>query len=144
VVIPLRWAGVRHDRRALQSDTQYRVRSKGVALLEVLVAITLLAVAGVGWMSLVHESARAARNAAARDADMQSASATLRHISLWTPSELAAHVGRTRHDGYDVTVSPLAASLWSITVADTLTGATLLATSRYVPESLATRPSDVR
>jgi hypothetical protein len=99
----------------------------------VLVAITLLAVAGVGLSTLLGQTVDGVHRMHRRDADTREASRTLDRVVLWRRDELAARVGTSRVPCCTLQVAPLAPTLFRVALADTVTGAVLLETSVYHP-----------
>lgn len=75
-----------------------RHRRRGFTLLEALIALNILAVAGAVTVRLVHESARQVVAAQHRDDEFARASAFMNAVSLWSAGDLDRHLG-TRVQG---------------------------------------------
>ena len=103
----------------------------GAALIEALVALVLLATTGVAMASHVLQTIELARLAVRRDNEVRAASAALDRVRLWTGSEIAMRMGRTRLSCCELAIQPLSSALYHVAVVDTLTGATLLETTIY-------------
>lgn len=108
-----------------------RRRRRGAALIEALIAITTLVVAGVGMIGFVLQTVENVRLVTMRHAETLSAAAELHTLQLSTPTELAMRVGQSRIKCCDLLVQPLSTALYRVTLADTLTGAAILETSLY-------------
>ncbi|HYD54780.1 MAG TPA: prepilin-type N-terminal cleavage/methylation domain-containing protein [Gemmatimonadaceae bacterium] len=110
-------------------------RRRGATLLEVVVALVILAVAGVALLALVGDTAQALDAQLGRDALGRRAAAAMEATALRTRPELIDLVGRRRADAVDLNVAQLAPALFEIAVTDTATGAVLLRTTLYRPEA---------
>jgi Tfp pilus assembly protein PilV len=110
------------------------VERRGAALLEVLVGLAILLVAGSGLVTLVAQHAHDIRELRRREADTREAAMLLERVARSPRIELAG--GRSTASGeLRVEIGPLAPSLHSVAVIDTRTGAMLLRTSIYAPDS---------
>ena len=66
-----------------------------------------------------------------RDRQARAAASELQRLLLWTQSELASSVGRTRTTCCDLEVQRLSLTLFRVALADTATGSFILETSVY-------------
>jgi type II secretory pathway pseudopilin PulG len=108
---------------------------RGVALLEVMVGLTLLAIAGVGLLVVLAQATDSVHEIDRRDAEARAASALLDGVSLWTRDQLDARIGSTRLADWTLHVAPLTPTIYRMALADTMTGALVLETSMYRPDS---------
>lgn len=109
-------------------------RRRGTSLLEVLVAIVILAVAGVGLITLLGQTGNSLHDALDRDALTRLAATRLEAESLRSPAELQALVGERSAGPLRLHVQQLAGDLFVITATDTLDDAVVLRTTLYRPE----------
>ena len=107
---------------------------RGAALLEVMVALTMLAVAGTAAAGMVSESMRATRQAREADREMREASALFDAVALWTRADLDRHLGERRQGPWLMRVDRSAATLYVVTLTDSSSRRELLRTSLYRPE----------
>jgi len=110
-------------------------RRAGTALLEVLVALTILAVAGVAAVTLAAESAGAVRRAREADDRMRRASAFMDAVALWTRDDLDRRLGDRSQGPWRLTIDHPQPTLYVVTLADSGTGADVLHTALYRPEA---------
>ncbi|MGH7719759.1 MAG: type IV pilus modification PilV family protein [Steroidobacteraceae bacterium] len=113
---------------------------RGAALLEVIVALTILAVAGSSAAALVAGSVRAASRARQADVEMRRASALLEAVALWTRADLDRHLGERRQGAWVMRVDRPWTALYVVTLTDSATGRELLGTSLYRPEAPRAAP----
>lgn len=96
---------MRHDRR------------RGIALLEALLALVLLATAGLAWTALAGQASFALEHAQEREREAAAAAAILARVEILTAPQLDAMVGRRRVDDHAVRVSRILPSLYRIEIA---------------------------
>lgn len=108
-----------------------RRKRRGVALLEVLIALVLLAVLGVGWITLMGQLRVAIHQVRATEREVLDASRLLDGVSLWSRSDFDGRTGTSRTAGFTLHVQPVGPRLYSVIVADTLQDAPLLGTTFY-------------
>jgi type II secretory pathway pseudopilin PulG len=126
-----------------------RCAPRGAALLEVIVALTILAVAGTA----AAEHARACADAVARarraDDETRRASALLDAVALWPREDLDRRLGARPQGPWTMVVERESSTLYVVTLADSarvasdgaaLSGRTLLRTALY--RALPFRPTD--
>ena len=106
----------------------------GAVLLEAIVALTILAIAGAAVVALAVDSARAIERAATADADAQRASALLDAVALWPREDLDRHLG-TRDEGpWRMTVGRPTPTLYTVALADSSERRVLLSTVLFRAE----------
>ena len=112
-----------------------RAKRPGVALLEVMVGLTVLAIAGVGLLVVLAQASDSIHALDQRDAEARAASAHLDRVALWTRDQLDGRIGSTRLADWTLHVASLTPTMYRVALADTATGALLLETSLYRPDS---------
>jgi type II secretory pathway pseudopilin PulG len=126
----------RDGRRRGASATRRRTGSpQGVALLEVLVALTLLASAGVAAVALASESGAAIARARARDESVREASAFFDAVALWTRGDLDRRLGERPQGPWRLRIDRPTATLYVLVLSDSGSGAEVLRTALYRPEA---------
>jgi type II secretory pathway pseudopilin PulG len=111
-------------------------RARGVAMLEVLVGLSILAVAGVALLVLLAQTMDAVDRRYRHDAATRAASARLDEIALWNRAQLDARIGATPHGAWTLRVMALTRTLYHVELADPTTGVGLLKTSLYRPDAI--------
>jgi type II secretory pathway pseudopilin PulG len=106
----------------------------GMALLEVIVAITILVTAGLSTVAWVSQASDAVVRAAATAAEADAASDYLDRIALWTRDDLDRHLGPRRQGVWTVTVERMTPALYIVTMSDGGNSHTILRTVLYRPE----------
>lgn len=104
--------------------------SGGAVLLEVIVALTILAIAGTSALLMAQESARAVSRAREHDREVTKASAFLEAVALWTRQDLDRRLGERREGGWRLRVDRPDRRLYLVTLNDS-TGAELLHTALF-------------
>lgn len=115
-------------------------RRSGVVLLEVLVALTILAVAGVSLAVLATESADAVRRAQAVSFETEHASAFLDAVVLWPRADLDRHLGDRFEGPWRLTIERPLPTLYTVSLADSGTHRELLRTALFRPETRDAQP----
>ena len=103
----------------------------GAVLLEVIVALTTLVIAGVSITVTISESASAIQRVRAADRETRAANAFLNVVSLWTREDLDRHLGTRPQGPWRLRIEHPSSSLYDAVLEDTLTGRLLLSTSLY-------------
>ncbi|HEX5178972.1 MAG TPA: type II secretion system protein [Gemmatimonadaceae bacterium] len=107
---------------------------RGMVLLEAIVALTILAVAGGTALTLAASSLAAIDRAAKTDQASQRASRFLDAVSLWPRADLDRHFG-IRHEGsWLLDIGRPSSTLYVVSLSDSATGRVLFATSFFRPE----------
>ncbi len=115
-------------------------RRRGIALLEVLLAVTVLAVAGVGWTMLAAQNLLALRDAKAREAEVVAASRALAGLIARPTSELERMAGRRRHGEFELRVSVAPPGLVHLELHDAESGRLVLQTHLFRPSEQPDAP----
>lgn len=112
-----------------------RARERGVrggaVLLEVLVAIVVLATAGAAIAGLAVESNRAVQHAQSTEAELRHAEAFFGMVAIWPREDLNRHLGERVQGPWRLRVERYTATLYTITLSDSLSARTLLRTALY-------------
>jgi type II secretory pathway pseudopilin PulG len=112
---------VRHDRR-------------GAVLLEAMVALVILTVAGTSAVTLVAQSADAVRRARVAEEETRRADAFLHAVSLWTRDDLDRRLGDRPQGPWRLEVQRPSPTLYRVVLRDGGDGRTLLRTALFRPE----------
>ena len=119
-------------------------RRRGVALLEVLVALAVLGAAAASLTALALQAGQAADRARRADREVRRASAFLTIVSLWPRQELDLRLGTRRQGDWLLDVSRPAPSVYRLSLRDGTGTRELLRTSLYRPDSAGRRGIDAR
>jgi hypothetical protein len=106
---------------------------RGAVLLEVIVALAIVATAGSALAVEVRESLAAEEHAQAADIESQAAGNYLDIVALWPREDLDGHLGVRAQGPWLLGISRPEPVLYLVTVADSATGAELLRTVLYRP-----------
>jgi type II secretory pathway pseudopilin PulG len=116
-------------------DLTTRRRSRrargGVALLEAIVALTILATAGASAAVLATEVVRVVDRSRSLDRDVARASELLDAVALWTREDLDRHLGDRPQGPWRMRVAHADPVLYDIVIADSTNGVTLVRTTLY-------------
>jgi Tfp pilus assembly protein PilV len=107
---------------------------RGAVLLEALVALTLVAIAGLGMVTLLGQTVEVNRQLHRTERETRRAGEALEGLLVLDRATLAARVGRSRVGCCLLTVEAVTPDLYRVVLSDTATGAAILATSTYLPE----------
>lgn len=91
-------------------------RWRGIALLEVLAAMTILGLAGSALVRYVGESSAAAQRASVREREIERASSLLARLSLARTADIQAREGVSLHDGFEVRIQRIGPRLFHVIV----------------------------
>lgn len=108
-------------------------RRAGVALLEALVALVILTVAGLSATLAVRQGFESVRRAEAADAEMRSASAFLDAVALWTRADLDQRLGNRSEGAWRLQIDRPVPTLYLVALADSTGDRELLRTALYRP-----------
>jgi type II secretory pathway pseudopilin PulG len=108
-------------------------RRSGVVLLEVLVALAIVAVSATAMVALASESLRAAGRAQAADDATAQADDFLQIVALWPRADLDRHLGDRRQGPWNMRVDRPTPTLYTVTLHDS-TGRAVLHTSLFRAE----------
>jgi prepilin-type N-terminal cleavage/methylation domain-containing protein len=115
------------------------VTRSGFALIEVLVAVTLLALGILGWTALLAQTAHTLRATHDREDELRLATRLLARYAVRSRPALVSAAGRRREEPFTVQVTFVTPDLVEVVVLDR-TGRDLLGTSLYRPEEPSNAP----
>jgi len=119
-------------------------RRRGVALLEVLVALAVLGTAAASLTALALQAGRATDAARRADGDTRRASAFLAMVSLWPREDLDRRLGSRRQGDWTLDVRRPAPGVYRLSLRDSSGARELLRTSLYRPDSAEMRGGNAR
>ena len=93
-------------------------RSRGATLLEVLVALVVLATAGTGIVTAAHDSFGVVRHSRESGRELREASAFIDAVTLWTRTELDQRLGWRRQGRWWLRIDRPVPSLYVIVLVD--------------------------
>lgn len=108
-----------------------RTRRGGVALLEALVALTLLAITGVALLGAIAEGAHVADEARRTELLAVEADRLMDAATLWSVSELDQRLGTRAQGPFRMRIDRPVGSLYLISIIDTTTSEVLVRTSLH-------------
>ena len=114
----------------------------GVVLLETLVALAILGVAGASLAALAVGATDAVRRAHRLDDDVRRASAFLDVVALWPREDLDRRLGTRPQGEWLLDVRHVAPALYTVAIADSGDARPLLRTALYRAEPYAAQVSD--
>lgn len=112
---------------------------RGMTLLEVLIALAILASAAMALLGVATQSWRAVLSARDADRSLLEASAFLDAVALWPRDDLDRHLGERAQTPWRMRVDRPLPTLYVVTLADSSGRETLLVTSLYRPEPARAR-----
>jgi type II secretory pathway pseudopilin PulG len=110
-----------------------RAMRSGMVMLEAILGVAILGMAGVGLVTLLTQTVHTVRQGRTTERRTVSAMQLLDRATLWSDGELASRLGRSRIGDWNLDVATPKSRLYSLVVLDTLTGATVLRTTVYRP-----------
>lgn len=110
-----------------------RVR-RGAALLEVVIALTVFAIAGTAMVTLTAETLTAVRRAREADTELRQVNALLGAVALWTRDDLDRHLGGRTQGRWRMRVDRPGTSLYVVVLSDSTDTREILRTSLFRPE----------
>jgi type II secretory pathway pseudopilin PulG len=111
---------------------------RGAVLLETMVAVVVLAVAGTTAVTMAAQSADAVRRARAADEEMRAASAFLHAVALWPREDLDRRLGTREQGDWRLRILRPDPTLYEVALTDSTGTRVLLRTSLHRP--LASSP----
>ena len=102
-------------------------------MLEVILGVAILGMAGVGLVTLLSQTLHTVRLARGAEERTESAARLLDRASVWSENALVGRLGRSRAGTWTLEFTTTRARVYSLAVLDTLTGATVLRTTLYRP-----------
>lgn len=129
---------MRRNRGARPQRERGPVRRQGAALLEAIVALSVLVTAGVSVVALAAQSADAVHQARDREGRLREASAFLEAVALWPRVELDQRLGTRAQGPWRLRVERPTSTLYLVSLADSMAPhIALLSTALYRPELAA-------
>ena len=116
-----------------------RATRHGTILFEVVLGITILALAGIGWITLVAQTRASIAGVRQREARMRAADDVLQRYRYLSAGELDARLGARRAGDLLVSVSSIAPHLYVLAALDT-NAMLLLTTTVYARDSTSSTP----
>lgn len=111
-----------------------RERRLGAVLLEAVVALAILATAGVGLVAFAAAAMQAVAHRRDAETEMRHASAFLDAVALWTRDDLDRHLGTRPEGRWRLFINRPTGTLYLVTLRDSTTGGELLHTALFRPE----------
>ena len=111
----------------------------GMTLLEVLVALAILATAATAVLGVAAQSWHAVQSARDADRSLGDASAFLDAVALWPREDLERHLGDRAQHPWRMRVDRPLPTLYVVALTDSSGGDTLLVTSLYRAEPAGVR-----
>jgi type II secretory pathway component PulJ len=109
---------------------------RGSALIEVLIALVILATTGTGLVTFLGQTAHTLRHVRDEERLTRLASAQLDRLVLWDHAAFMARLGRSSFGGCTVVVQQVTPDLFDVTIAASDSGAVLLRTTAYRPDTI--------
>ena len=106
----------------------------GSTLLECMVALSILGLAGVAAVQAVRESAHAVATSRLADKEIAQASAFLDYVALWSPSELDLRLGTHVQGRWRLRIDHVSAT-YHVVLQDSSGRRNLIGTALYHPHS---------
>ena len=122
-------------RRAERRRHSRSVRRRlGAVLLEALVALTILAVAGMALIAMMTQSADTANRLGESERELNEASDLLEAVALWPREELDSRLGDRAQGPWRLRISHPSRTIYAVVLVDS-TSRVLLETALYRPDS---------
>lgn len=113
---------------------------RGAVLIDVILGVTVLTIAGVGFVTLMSQNFFTVDQLRARERELAHASQELeRMAALWGASDFEARLGTHRSGAFVATVSRVVNNLYDVAIADSTGTFTLLTTSMYAVDTTNAR-----
>jgi Tfp pilus assembly protein PilV len=113
---------------------------RGSALIEVLVALVLLAIGGTALIVLLGQTAQSMRSTVESERLTRTAFEQLDWIALESRGDLIARIGRTSVRGWTIDVRQASPSTFDVAVASSDTTSPLVHTTLYRPDTIDAKP----
>jgi len=111
----------------------------GVALLEALIAVTIVSITSLSAITMVRETAHAITRARARDQELRQASAFLTTATLWTRGDLDRRLGSRAQGAWKLHIEREGSTLYVLSLRDSTGRFELLRTSVFRKETVDAR-----
>jgi prepilin-type N-terminal cleavage/methylation domain-containing protein len=109
-------------------------KPRGMALLEVIVALTIMSLAALSTIAWLNQAVDAIVRTNLSAAEADAASDYLDRIALWPREDLDRHLGPRRAGSWTVTVDHHTRVLYLVTISDSTNARAILRTVLYRPE----------
>jgi type II secretory pathway pseudopilin PulG len=103
----------------------------GVALLEAVVALTVLGMVASSAAWMASELLATTTRAAAADQEMRKAANLLAAVSLWSDADLGRHLGRSAQGSFTLVITPRGRTLYDVALIDRTSNGVLATTTLY-------------
>ncbi|MEP6493406.1 MAG: hypothetical protein ABJF01_12055 [bacterium] len=113
---------------------------RGSALIEVLLALVLLGVAGSALITLLGQTAHSMRTTLEGERLARAAASELGGLAVATHADLVARQGRSSLHGWTFQITAVSLSLFDVTISEPGGRTPLLQTTLYRPDSSDARP----
>jgi type II secretory pathway pseudopilin PulG len=107
----------------------------GAVLLEAIVAIVILSVAGTAAVAMVGQAADGVRRAGAADVEAREASALMHAVALWTREDLDLRLGSRQQGPWRLSVQRPDPELYDVALTDSAGASVILRTSLFRPDT---------
>jgi hypothetical protein len=108
-----------------------------MSLIEVVAALTILALAALAWIGLARQGMHTLTLAQRHERQLRDASTLLVRFSLFTREDMQARLGWSGLAGSRTQVQQVAPELFAVSVLDSASGAVLLSTTYYTRDTSA-------
>ena len=116
-----------------RADRSMRRRA-GAVLLEAIIALAILAIAGTATTSMIVESSETVAHAEQAERALQQASDFMDDVAVWPRADLDRHLGDRPEGAWRLRVDRPWPTLYTVVLTDSASGAVLLTTALYRPE----------
>jgi len=113
-----------------------RLDERGAVLLEAIVAMVILAVAGTAAVTGVAQAADSVRRAGEADREVREASAFMNAAALWTREDLDRRLGNRPQGSWRLVIQRPSQELYDLALTDSTGEHVLLRTSLFRPEGV--------
>jgi len=114
-----------------------RATRRGAVLLEALVALMILAVAGVSLIALAADSARTVEHVRQSEAELRAATTFMDAVALWPRADLDRHLGDRAERAWNLRIDRPTPTLYVAVLRDSAGTHEILRTMLYRPEAHA-------
>lgn len=126
---------------AFRGRTLSHARSRrGAVLLEAIIALAILSVAGMAAVTLVSQSADAVRRARLAEAEMREADRFFTAVSLWTREDLDRRLGDRPQGLWRLMIQRPSPTLYEVVLTDSARTREILSSALFRPESPRPEP----
>ena len=108
---------------------------RGTILFEVVVGVTILAIAGIGWIALLAQTRASIADMRLRESRTRDAGDLLQRYRFLSAGELRARLGTRRDGPLVISVSAIAPHLYALAALDSTASTILLTTSVYARDT---------